>query len=489
MAAQGVAQVATAPAAPRRCAAADTPRQCLAKLVTRANDAPATLAQADAAVKRTVAAMNSGAVGFASPVYSTMLDFMSVISTELGGSSVREKDDSLIFDYNMLEQWKFEVLLAKPRLSAQAINGFAGNAILQASTEGRLSNLDDVTPTLSYSVATTRLGRAAAPHRPLLAAIITTVGSEGTVPVSAEKIDTPFDRLYPDPTARETAIAAFEGAAQASEPAAGASLSSDFGLLLGNQPQLILSAFDHFRKDVVGPPEVGVALKLEIGSQNLNGFYRGEGRDCAPGNPRLEPAACLAAFRDYAKRTIHPNSAHRFAATVGIRRWRTMDLLLLPVPQQVQRGYLRVFEIGYGRPFASAITGKEGRIDLSVAFNGLTTNGTLTASGSSTPGSPTLWKRTLAATAREAQVLPAPYDRIVAAATYTQKLSDRWSVPLSLVYRNHREVLPGVPTLISPFLPPAPIRVNERGMSVRIGVSYKVPSANTPSPGDSCCCR
>jgi hypothetical protein len=150
-----------------------------------------------------------------------------------------------------------------------------------------------------------------------------------------------------------------------------------------------------------------------------------------------------------------------------------------------------IWRATYGRPFASLLTGKDARLDFGIVFDGKTTKGGTTSTGT---GESQFVVAT--ATAPPLQVVPAPHDRLTAAFTVSQSLSDRISVPLSLIWRDHEEWLPGTSVVVPfPISPPpgsgnghtTPFRTTRHDLEVRIGISYRIPSA--PPPNRCCCCR
>src|SRR6185503_7200332 len=97
---------------------------------------------------------------------------------------------------------------------------------------------------------------------------------------------------------------------------------------------------------------------------------------------------------------------------------------------------------GYGQRFFALASGKEGRIDFNVEYDGQKTKHGLTT-------------KTSIAHAAALTAIPeieAPRDRLRAAATFTQQLSDRVSAVGALVWTDRVETFAGRP-LLSPFIP------------------------------------
>lgn len=76
-------------------------------------------------------------------------------------------------------------------------------------------------------------------------------------------------------------------------------------------------------------------------------------------------------------------------------------------------------------------------------------------------------------------------EKMTAAVTYTQKLSDRLSLPVSVVYSEREAFLPSDPDRVSPPLPVRAVMVPEERLAVHAGLLYRIVP---PRPGTRPCC-
>ena len=429
-------------AAQEQCLVTETPPQCAQRLAVD---------RAAAAVQAATAAAPAGVNTITSPARSALKDFLTVASAHLATSTLTEgTDESLSLAYNLPvlggnRQLRFETLLTKPRLSP-AVQSAAG---VQAPTlRDSLSAADDVLFDLSFTSANRRFGRKIAPHRALLESLL----PPDAAPVTPE-VQKSLDAV---------------------------------STLLHNQPQLFASANYHLRKDLVGVRAWSGALTWELGTRNLRSFYAHEGRDCE------QTRTCAAALETYLRRTAHSRLPGRLALSIEYDRTlgsrpRIPDAelsSLFVTPTQSGLSYSAV----YGQPFASLLSGKEGRLDLTVTYDGKSVEHHV-----GTSATPPLSLRTNATDARVTlQSVAPPRDRSTIALTYTQQLSDRVSVPLTLFRSDGTVTTPGacVALIISPnqlVCQPA-VTTSRHRTGVQVGVLYRIPPPGAPRPRE-CCCR
>jgi hypothetical protein len=470
--------------AEEHCADRDTPRQCLQRL---------NVEQAVAAAQAPAATANTGTNTPGTPARSALKDFLSVVSANVEGSVLSDvKDESIVLGYNLPVdpfgkgiQLRPEMVFAKPKLS-EAVQSVAGSSL--PALKNSLSAASDVLASLSFNVTSRTFGRSLAPHHALfdsmLTAVLTSQGDTGLGGVPLSSFDQPFDAIAPDDTARAGLITAFEGAARTSLPAVAENLVKGLGVLLNNQPQIYASVNYHLSKEIGGPRSYSAIVTWEIGSQNLNGFYAHEGHDCEATN------TCVGAFERYMKRTRKALMADRLALTIEYNRTlKSLPKLpddtspLFVTPQQT--GY--IYAIAYGRPFASFLTGQEGRIDFTYAFDGKSTSRNVgVATGPVRTAS-----FAMVTFSAGLQSVPPPRDRYVATGTYTQKLTDGLSVPFSVIWSNHEESFPGPCTVInaSPAIVSCKptFTTGTRKVTLRTGINFKIPSVRRPKSCGCCC--
>jgi hypothetical protein len=466
------------------CLPTDTPRQCFRRAVPvpvgSLPEQPA-VQQAAKATESTVASFNTGADGLDAPVRSTLKDFLSVLSSNLDTAVLGGDDTRLTFGYKLpvtllgeSRQVLLETEFVKPTLS-ELTKSTADPATLP-ELEKSLTTLDDFTAGLTFTPSTRRFGRLIAPHRALFAAMFLATADSSDAAfaqalAAAGLAMADADRPFPD----ATVLAAFDAAARAAIPLATNSVNEQFARLLHNQPQLHATASHRFRKDIAGPREWAVRVTWEIGSQNLNGFYRHEGRDCGEHSLRPEDAGrCAAALDLYMRRTTTALTADRLALSVTYRDTEHIEKQAV-VPTRALE-----YEVAYGRPFAAFVPGREGRIELRYKFaNGLETGAIVTT--------PALLD---AARDPEPETLAfrPTFERQAAALTYTQQVNERLSIPVSVVYTDRQHFVPRDPSRVSPPILTDVLAVNETGMSVYAGLVYRI---LPPRPGGKrcrCCC-
>src|SRR5688572_6508278 len=266
------------------CLPTDTPRHCFHRAVAVPEGSlppQPVVQQAAKAVESTVASFMTSASGLNAPVRSTLKDFLSVLSSNADTAVLGGDDTHLTFGYRIYRQLRLETEFVNPQLSE--LTKSTSDAATIAELEKSLTALDDLTAGLTFAPSTRRFGQLIAPHRTLFESMLL-VQALAAGGIAATDADKPFTGLAVDP-------AAFDAAARALPPKG---VSEQFARLLKNQPQLYATASHRFRKDVVGPREWAARLTWEIGTQNLNGFYRNEGRGCGEHSFRVEDAARCA---------------------------------------------------------------------------------------------------------------------------------------------------------------------------------------------------
>lgn len=479
-------------AADVRCVVQETPRQCMRRLIAaRAYEN----AQAD------LAAVTTGASAVSSPIRSALKDFLSVVSAHLDTSTLNDDGKALILDYNLpgtllgaKRQVKLQTVLTDPKLSDVVIAALASDPARASSLQTSLTNADDASISVTFNPVTQHFGRSLDPHRALFDSMMFALvegAAPATVAVPAMSFDVPFAEIVPDAAGLMVAMADFETAAIAVMPAVATRVTGDLTRLVSNQPQLYVSGTYHHRKPVVGPVERGIRATWEIGTDNINRFRRTEGRDCEARE------TCLAAFNDYTNRTVAENRSDRLVLAVEYHSTATSDpALTTPSTFVSGKSHKFTYSLDYGREITSIFSGRRGRIDFALDYDGKTRTQNVTT-GDATTG------MALAAMDVEPQVVPQVVPpsttRWSAATTITQPMWGGISVLLSVVCADRVTWFPGPllpPVVISPNLPPnrgEPFSTSQRTVVAHVGVRYMVPSVSRPSPPsrpcNTCCCR
>lgn len=462
------------------CLETDTPRECVRRLQT----------EREAAVQAAVAAVNSGAGSVSSPARSALKDFLSVAAAHLDGSVLEDRGQSLAFTYNVpirlretRHQVQVETVFATPQISNAAAASAGTTAPTLVST---LSNADDVRSALSFNPATRRLGRGIAPHRELFETLLLPL----LMPATGEELggiawtsfDLPFNGIVADPATRAAVISGFETSARNALPPAADKLAADFATLLSNQPQLYATGVVHYRNPIIGPRVWQAMVTWEIGSHNLNGFYARDGKRCAGAR------ACVDAFQRYVQRTPTALSRGRLALSLAYNSvLASAPDIVNPYVTPSATGL--VYTAAYGLPFASFVRGREGRLDFTLTYDGTEIRPDVVST------SPFSRIAVSGVEGPRPQSLAPPRDRLVVAGTYTQRLSERMTVPISFVWSDHSESLPGA-CATSDASPPIllcapPVTTTERPLVIRVGLTYKIPPRapeRSSARPCSCCC-
>jgi hypothetical protein len=464
------------PAKPlQRCLESDTPRQCFRRNLT-AVAVQAAKAQLDQMRPK---ATDDAVARVASQDFNTPVSVKTLTGTPA--------DKQFVFDANALQQIHLQTVMRDPHVSAAFFD-----AAQRAVLERLLGRGDDTALTLAFNRLTRAFGIAVDPHRRFIESLLLDLAGDAlpaSAAVAADKMDTPFEQLFPDRSARLAAMTAFETASAAAElpKLAADRIIAPFAKALASQPQIYLSLGSDHRSDVVGPRERNVTLHWEIGADNLNTFRRDEGRDCE------QTHSCLAALTAFGNRVERRRfDPGRIALSAGYHRSlsATPEQALLP-PFTFEPGHWLSYSVTYGRTIEAMGADKPGAID--VTFNYRTHSTAAAAPPATTTRAP------LASTLAEIPGtlhVPPPATRYSVAALVTQPVTRQLSVPVTIAYSSGTDYVatPGS-TTVSPALPPRVVARPHSGFSVLAGLQYHVPSAPRPSPPSppkpqpqNCCC-
>lgn len=486
--------------AQNRCLVTDSPRECFNRWAPVLGGPTPPVQQsswvmAEDSVRALIATANGGTSDLTAPSRTALKDFFSILSNELQSGVVGDDGTNLSFGYNVpfpllgeRHQLRLESVFGKPRISDAAKTAIGDTTQIESS----LTALDDLALSVAFNPGTVRFGRGLEPHRALFASLFTApifateidaqnafAQSLVSAGISGPSLDTAFHRINVDPVAQLVLVKTFEDAARAALPAPATAATDQFALLLGNQPQLWASATYWKRDVVVGPPAWSGRLTWEIGSQNLNNFYRNEGRGCARhALDAAEGARCADALIAFLARTTTAHQADRLALSVEYL-FSEGAKVAAATPYEYAEERRLLYSVTYGRTFGSPLTGRDSRIDFTYTYSdgkgstSVTTGPMLLAAESPEPSS---------------NVIAPPYARSTAAFTFAPRITDRITALVSVVYADRVEELPFRPRIISPPLPPSTTESSERDLSVRAGIVFKL-GPSGPSSANRCCCK
>lgn len=425
-----------------------------------------TPAEADA--QKDVAAANTGISSLVSPSGSAVKDFLSLLSMSLESSTLTSKGQAFTFDYNPPfkilgadHALKLQAAFAEAKLNPQLNDHFANAAPTLKKFTDSLTNTDDVAISASFQPTSERFGRSLVPHRALFQAMLNGIAPDRSDWQQAllkefqenedlEDLESEEQTFSSLPEGkRKKAMEAVEAAAKEQQTFLGAvgSFAGAFAQLLNNQPQLYASALYNARKNVVGPNDLTAKFTYEIGWHNLNSFLRAHGSRCnkdslaTQANEDEEAAAtraeqCVGLLQTFAEQEVTDDD--RFVVSIEYhrtnQRWIKGDPNLGGFEFGYPRAHNLASELKYGRTMQGKTTDKNsGRIDLSFRYEDVRNPSDASKNVKS---------------------------RAIGAITYTLKISDSVSIPVSLLYANHKSDLGDV----------------NKKLNAHFGLVYKLPS-------------
>jgi hypothetical protein len=439
----------TASATAQNCEPSDTPETCWNKF----NPA--------SAVADTVAKTNTGAPDLSTVSNTTLRDFLSVFTAAFSTSTLTQNDGALTLDYNLPVDMmhdhdviKFQATFAKPDLDPALKTALSANAGAITTLSDSLDEADDITASATYSPSTNRFGRTFANHRDLVEGLMNAVGAKANPTLFLAKLgdilaasgDQNFDetKLFstlPAPQ-QQAAITATERAARAQlEFAAGTQTVIDnVAELINNQEQLYFSAQYHDLNSLAGASSWAIKATYAVGGKNITKFLAAQknsgncdvARMVQEQNPTTTPTAsiaCLTALETYiGKATI--DRTWRIAASLDISRTDANEIAIsqLATPIKTPQSDSQVISLTAGRRFDPPSSSRERRIDITASYENVSDD-------------------------------PNRDDRLVGSITWTQELSDKMSLPITLSYANKSKYLPD----------------NDKHLSAHFAISYKLP--------------
>ena len=422
------------------------------------------------AVQTKTATTNTGVPTVSNGNSSTLRDFLSFFTAAIENGNVTSSGSALTLDWTVpfdfigdgSDKLKMQAVITDPVLSSQVTTALASNPAAVTSLSESLDATDDIAVSASYAPEGQRLGRSLGPHVTLLDALVyaatNTEGAhlqamakfggslQGQVTTTGGPIavDTPFSDYPPGLSA--TVVGTVQQFAIDERALASTiqEITTAFTSLLNNQPQAYASGIYHARGELVGPNVWSGKFTYEMGGRNLNKFLR-QNPDCDLAKMKAElsspdsmpvSSACLTKLLAFAKPLTTGNVANassRLAISAEYDATQRNDISIpadsLSLTNPASHSF--VYTVAYGLPLATTVPNREGRIDVSLNYENVSDD-------------------------------PTKNDRFVGSITYTQKLTDTVTLPISLVYANHGVYLPEV----------------DRKLNVHFGLSYKIPSSN-----------
>jgi hypothetical protein len=432
------------------CTASDTLLSCYQKFNPPPPPKPQVENAADALVKKA----NTGATTLDGVSATALKDFLSIFAASVDSATVSEKGNAITFDWNLPfaivnkdeRSLKFQAVFTKPEISSDVSSKLGANASAIKTLNDGLTNTDDITASLTYTRVDRSFGRSITPHLPLFDAMLVPLLDSASDDAADDRLrkllkehkeivdaKTPFTNIPKE--ARDSVIAATEAVARDASRTLSEvdDLTKNFARLLNNQPQIYASMLYHNRKDVVGPSSVSAKLTYEIGTANINRFRQYKNGECGEASVAAHGAACVKELADFTKSNggLAAEGADRFTLSVEYQQSRTerVDLTKFSEPDPVvtPQSHSVIASATYGRSLMNS-GGHDGRVDVKASYENVSKD-------------------------------PTKKDRFVASITLTQQLSDKMSIPLSLVYANHSQFLSNV----------------DRKLNVHFGLSFKVP--------------
>ncbi|MEA2165227.1 MAG: hypothetical protein QOK37_3354 [Thermoanaerobaculia bacterium] len=442
-----LALFAASSAVAQQCTSSDTTVTCFRKYNPLA-----------AATAQSVATTNTGTPTATTLATATALrDFLSFFSAGVDAGTVIENGTSVTLDWNFPfpfvednDKVKVQSVFNDPSLAADIQTPLGSNATNAKST---LTNFDDISTLISYDPVNQRLGRSIAPHIKLFEALNPTAASlfavfaqtlftnKAALPQNFDQ-NTPFSAIT-DATLQQTIITQLEtaAAAQKNAVAVSASLTKALTQLLNNQPQAYVGGIYHYRNELVGPDEFSVKGTFEVSPKSLNRFLKNNADVCSKAVTGIADAnatTCanrMVSFAAVDDPSAQPSASDRLAFAIEYTQTKSesVDLTkfsVVPPNTPVLRPgtHSITYSLTYGHPITSAKI-KDARVDVAVNYDNVSND-------------------------------PTMKDRFVASLTFSQKISDTMTLPISITYANHTQYLPQT----------------DRRMGVHFGISYKIPN-------------
>jgi hypothetical protein len=444
----------TVPAMAQTCVTTDTPETCWNKFnpaTTSAN-----------AVATTVATTNTGSPNLSSITNTTLRDFLSVFTAAVSSSTLTENNGAFTLDYNLpvnlmndYDVIKFQATFATPDLDPALVTALGTNASAITTLTDSLDQADDITASATYSPSTDRFGRSFATHRDLVEslmnAVMANLGANSTPRLLAAfgdlargttlQLDTPFT-VITDPAQQASVLAAFQTAA-ASQPqfvAETKTLVDNVAELINNQEQIYFSTQFNDRNPLAGANAWTVSGTYAMGGKNVTKFLAAQKklgncdigqmvREQSSGQTPTVSQTCLQQLNAYVgPATI--DRTWRLALSLDFSRTEsnTITVSQLSTPVTTPAVDSQIISLTAGRRFDPPSSSRERRIDVTASYENVSDDPNLD-------------------------------DRLIASVTWTQEITNTFSLPITLSYANKSKYLPE----------------DDHDLSAHFAVSYKLP--------------
>jgi len=454
------------PSVAQVCRDEETIADCFARLNPPGAGTPQQAASDNVAANATgsdIAKANTGDPTLDSSINTALRDFLSLFSATVASSKLTDNGNALTLDWNAVvaplspgNVVKLQAVFNKPALDPEVKKQLTGKSDFD-SINGSLNDLDDTQFSATYAPTTANFGRALAPHRALLLAIMPQVHGSASI-AKEEALFKYLKQLQKTPPFN---VSAAEGVKFTDVPVAirpelervvaGAALEAEafaeglrtnvdpFRTLLSNQPQLYASAIANIRKNLVGASGGSLKVTYERGGTSLKDFYATpSGRGCTPAVLNLPGVAkglgdtCASSFRTFAtdaSTAVGAAATGRWSVAAEYGRTNTNNINLPDDNISIRTGgsHKATGTLVYGAVLTRDSQNREGRFDVNLSFENYTKDPNLT-------------------------------NRIIASAVYSQKLTDTLILPLGIVYASHSADLPA----------------NDKQLSVHFGLVYKL---------------
>jgi hypothetical protein len=430
------------------CQPDDTVRQCWQRYNPQ-------LAAAAASVNAEVSTANTGMPGVTSATGSSLKDFLSLFSAAVQTATVTENDEALTLDWNVPfdvfgeDTIKLQAIFTQASLSPEVKTALGDNAAATMTLTDSLTETDDIQVTATYAPQNAYFGRSIRQHDELLTALLQSAAGDdekrelqllAQTTLAGVTVDSKLQDLDPAVAAR------IESSARAEQRIAANTqgVIKAFATLLGNQPQIYGTAVYHYRNQIAGPTQYSAKFTYEASGNSLNRFLRRNRDRCSiaqisqQANGLDVSTTCVGALSAYARQIagdMNAGASNRLAVAFEYKRSAADRFTLTepaPVSVDTPSSHSLVYSIAYGVPMATTVENREGRFDFAVNYEDVSDD-------------------------------PMRTDRLIASVTYSQKLTDTVTLPLSLVYANHADYLPQT----------------DRRVGVHFGLNYKLPD---PTP-------
>lgn len=391
-----------------------------------------------------VAMANTGITNLLSPSDSALKDFLTLLSMSLESATFAEDANSQAFTFDWNPQlaflgtptaFKFQAVFNNAQLSSDLTTALESNAAAITTLDQSLDLESDVALSGTVNPMSARFGRSIEPHRTYFQTVLLEVLPDQTKEfdeliqaLSSANLQ-PRNRFDQAPAdQQQSLLRRVQDTARAAQAKRNKTktFTDAFATLLSNQSQFYASAIYSARRNIVGPNQFSGKITYEHGPRNLSSFQRNNA-DCDSSKVSSANAvACADKMVAYARDAATDRIAFSLQYDRTNRRW--IDLPDLAVAYGIPRSTRLVYSLTYGRPLTAPMGERSARVDLSIDYE-------------------------------DVQNSVEKVNRLVGSATYTYKVNDSFSLPISLVYASHEADLP----------------TTDEKLNAHFGLIYKMP--------------